>query len=153
MSVPSSELGTPPPLPQASVSPSGTKGWGDTLACGWRGGGGVVLQYCGRLDKKPSTLSTVIRFFPTYVGHLLFLYTVYTEYGLYNTNSQLWRFFYFQQWLTSIEALFRTNAPKSALVQQNILSEMLSFFFISPSLASVWRNVSNLLFFLMKTKI
>ncbi len=39
----------PPPLPQASVSP--TLG-GATLACGWVSGG----TQCGRLDRKPGTL-------------------------------------------------------------------------------------------------
>ncbi len=38
MSVPSSKLAPPPPLPPATVPPAGTKGRA-TLACGWGGGG------------------------------------------------------------------------------------------------------------------
>jgi hypothetical protein len=47
----------PTPSPPASVfsPPPGTKGGGDTLACGWGGGGSQF----GRLERKPSTLSTL----------------------------------------------------------------------------------------------
>ncbi len=55
MYVPSSELGPPLPLPLASVyTPSWSEEEGNTLACGWGGGGR------GRLEKKPSTLSTLL---------------------------------------------------------------------------------------------
>ncbi len=47
---------SPPPLPQASGFPLGTKGCrGAILACGWVGGG---IQF-GRLEKKPGTLYTL----------------------------------------------------------------------------------------------
>jgi hypothetical protein len=52
MSVPSSELASPP-LPQASVSPRNQSGGGATLACRWGGGGSQF----GRLERKPGTLS------------------------------------------------------------------------------------------------
>ncbi len=53
---PSSEFG-PLPLPQTNVSPHPRNRRGaETLACGW--GAGVGSQF-GRLEKKPSTLSTL----------------------------------------------------------------------------------------------
>ncbi len=56
MSVPSSELAPPPPLPQAECAPPpGTKSEGATLACGWGSEGGQF----GRLERKPGNLSTL----------------------------------------------------------------------------------------------
>ncbi len=48
---PASECVTPPPPPEPKEE-------GNTLACGWRGGGEGRSQF-GRLEKKPSTLSTL----------------------------------------------------------------------------------------------
>ncbi len=58
MSVPSSELDPPPPpLPQATVYPPWTKGGGNILYS--PAGEGVGESQFRRLEKKPSTLSTL----------------------------------------------------------------------------------------------
>ncbi len=51
-------IGTPPlPLPQAGVSPRPRYQKGDTLACGWGGGGGG--SQFGGLERKPSTINQI----------------------------------------------------------------------------------------------
>ncbi len=47
-------IGTPPPLQNASLSHTPEPNGGYTLACGWGGG-----PQFGRLEKRPSTLSTL----------------------------------------------------------------------------------------------
>jgi hypothetical protein len=77
VSVPSSELGPPTPSPASEyVRPLNQKGGGDTLACGWGGGGGLI-RTTG--EKAYSTLSTLC-------ARILLLYRISTQSSLHPSN-------------------------------------------------------------------